>query len=428
MFLARFLARCLLWCSLFFLAVNSSLAEDWTRFRGPNGQGISLEKNLPTKWSATENIAWTTAIDVEGWSSPIVSGDQVFISGTTNEGVSCHVIAFDRITGKVLWNTKVFDQETRHKRGENSYATPTPTTDGKRVYAVFAAGSIAAVDFSGELDWVNHDVKFYSHHGLSSSPILVAGLLVMPFDGSSNGGDNKVGWKIPWKDAVLLALDTETGKAKWRGKRGLSRLSHGSPCLMEVNGKQQIVSGAGDVVQGHDPTNGNLIWTIFSQGEGVSPSVVVGGGHVYSCSGFEASTIRVIRGDGNGDVTNTHITWEQKEGVPSLASPLYVAPHLYAVTDKGVASCFDAKSGKIVWQERIGGKHSVSPTLIDGNIYFFDELTSEATIIKAGAEFKLVGTNSLDGEIMKASPAISQGNIFVRTAAKLLCIGPKPTE
>jgi outer membrane protein assembly factor BamB len=426
---SRFVLPSVLPCCLYFtLIVSSALAADWTGFRGPNGQGISADKDVPTKWSATENIAWKTAVEVQGWSSPIVSGDRVFISGTTSDGATCHVIAFDRLSGKVMWDKKVFAQQPRHKRKENSYATPTPVTDGKRVYATFGSGSIAAVDFSGENVWVNHDVKFHSHHGLSSSPIIVDGLLVMPYDGSSDGENNKVGWKIPWKDAELLALDTDTGKAKWHGKRGLSRLSHGSPCLMQVNGKTQIISGAGDVVQGHDPTNGELIWTIYSKGEGVSPSVVVGGGHVFSCSGFEAPTIRVIRADGNGDVTKTHMAWEQREGVPALASLLYLAPHIYSVTDKGVVNCFDAKSGDVVWQNRIGGKHSVSPTLIDGNIYFFDELTSEATVIKAGAKFELVEKNSLLGETMKASPAVSQGNIFVRTTGHLICIGPKPVK
>ncbi len=424
-----FTSRLVMLASLFCMVIGSTaIAQNWTGFRGPNGQGVSQESIAPTQWSDSINIAWKTEINFEGWSSPIVFGDRVFISGTTNEGISCHVVAFDRLTGALLWDKKVFDQETRHKRGENSYATPTPTTDGKRVYAVFGSGSIAAVDFSGQLNWVNHDVKFYSHHGLSSSPILVDGLLVMPYDGSSDGENNKVGWKIPWNEAFLLAVDTETGEMKWRGDRGPSRLSHGSPCVLEVNGETQIVSGAGDVVQGHEVASGKLVWTIYSQGEGVSPSVVVGDGHVFSCSGFEAPTIRVIRADGTGDVTKTHIAWEQKKGVPPLASLLYAAPHVFSVTDKGVATCFDAKTGEIAWQERIGGKHSVSPTLVNGKIYCFDELTSEVIIFKADGEFKLVGKNSLFNEVMKASPAVSQGNIFVRTETKLICIGPKPKD
>ncbi|QDU94264.1 outer membrane biogenesis protein BamB [Lignipirellula cremea] len=400
-------------------------AEDWPQFRGPTGQGLSTEKNLPLQWSGSENVAWKVRVPGEGWSSPIVVGDLVFVTSTTNEGQSCHVICFDRKSGDLRWNTKVFDQEVRKKRAENSDATPTPVSDGKRVYAVFSGGGIAALDFSGKLAWTHRDIAFYGHHGLAASPIIYKDLLLMAYDGSSDGEDNKIGWKIPWKEAVLLAVDTKTGKERWRGKRGLSRLGHVTPNILHEDSGDQIISGAGDAVQGFDPASGELIWSIYSQGEGVTPSVVVGDGLVFSCSGFEAPTIRVIRTGGQGDVTKTHIAWEQTRGVPSLASPLYVAPYLYAVTDAGIATCLDAASGEIVWQERIEGKHSSSPVYADGRIYFLSEAEGETVVLEAGPKFNILARNRID-EKCKASIAISQGNLFLRSEEHLFCIGPAP--
>ncbi len=408
-----------------FLLPAIATAENWPQFRGPTGQGISTEKNVPLHWSATENVAWKTAIPGEGWSSPIVFGDHVFVTATTDEGKSCHVICVDRRTGNIRWNTKVFDQEVRKKRPENSDATPTPVTDGEHVYAVFSSGGIAALDYSGKLAWSNHEVDFYGHHGLSASPILVNDLLIMAFDGSSSGDDNKIGWKIPWEEAVLLALDKQTGEARWRGKRGLSRLGHVTPNVLKVGDQTQIISGAGDCVQGFDPATGQRIWSIYSKGEGVTPSIVVGDGLIFSCSGFEAPTIRVVRAGGEGEVTKTHIAWEQIRGVPSLASMLYVKPYLYSVTEAGIATCFDAATGEIVWTERIEGKHSSSPIHADGRIYFLTEAEGETLVIAAGPEFKELARNTIH-ETCKACMAVSQGNIFIRTEKHLFCLGNAP--
>lgn len=406
---------------------SAAMAEDWPRFRGPTGQGVSSEKNLPLNWGPEENIAWKTEIPGEGWSSPIVYGDNIFVTATTDEGRRCHVICLDRITGQVRWNAAVFEQEVRKKRAENSHATPTPVTDGKYVYAVFSSGGIAAVDYAGRLVWTNHEVDFYSHHGLSASPILYEDLLIMPFDGSSSGENNRIGWKIPWEKAVVLAVDKHTGKVRWRGKRGLSRIGHVTPNILVENGQALIVSGCGDRVQAFQPETGELVWSIYSQGEGVTPSIVIGDGLVFSCSGFEAPTIRVVRTGGQGDVTKTHIAWEQTRGVPSMASPLYVKPYLYAVTDAGIATCYEAATGKVVWQQRIGGKYSSSPVYADGKIYFLDENQGDTLVIAAGPEFQELARNTV-GEKCQASMAISQGNIFIRSEKHLFCIGPQPKK
>src|SRR5688572_30769913 len=162
-------------------------AEDWPRFRGPTGQGISGETGLPSKWSGVENVAWKTAIPGQGWSSPIVWGDRVFVTSTTENGVICHVICLDRASGKILWDKEVFTQRPTRKEGKNSYATPTPITDGQRVYAFFSSGSAVALDFEGNIVWTNRDHKFYSQHGMSASPLIYKDLLIVPFDTSSEG-------------------------------------------------------------------------------------------------------------------------------------------------------------------------------------------------------------------------------------------------
>ncbi|MDA1015624.1 MAG: PQQ-binding-like beta-propeller repeat protein [Planctomycetota bacterium] len=393
-------------------------AEDWMRFRGPNGQGISSETKLPVKWSADDNIAWKTSIPGKGWSSPIVYQDHVFLTTTTEAGVSCRVICVNRADGSLAWNQEVHRQKPGAMRRQNSYATPTPVTDGKRVYAVFYDGTVACVDFSGKVLWKNSEIQFFSLHGLGASPVLADGQLIMPFDGSSRE-ENRLGWKVPWANAVVLSLDAETGKVRWKGKRGESRVGHVTPIL--VSAGKQIVSAGGDRVQGFDIRTGNRVWSIYSQGEGVTPSPVVGDGLLYTSSGFEAPTIRAIRLGGAGDVTKTHIAWEQKKGVPALASPLYLAPYLYTITRDNILHCIEAATGEIVWLERLKGAYSASPVLADGKIYILSE-DGVTVVLRPGAKYEEIARNNL-GDTCLASMAVSQGRFYIRSTEHLYCIG-----
>jgi outer membrane protein assembly factor BamB len=400
-----------------------SVAENWPGFRGPTRQGISNEKNLPTQWSETSNIAWKTVITGEGWSSPIVYGDRVFVSTAIEEGASYHLLCLDRKTGAILWDRQVLRQKPGHRQPLNSYASSTPVTDGKNVYVVDFDGSIAAVSTEGETVWVYRDFEYFSEHGLGVSPILYKELLIVAFDPSSSGPDPKLGWQKPWDKAVILALDKNTGKVRWEGKRGLSQIAHVSPQILKVNGKDQLISSAGNVIQGFDPDTGERIWTVSSPGEGVVPSVVVGEGLIFTASGFGDSTIRVVRAGGKGDVTKTNIVWESKEDVPKIPSMLYVKPYLYLVTEASVAKCFKAATGEVIWRQRLGGRFSASPVWADGKIYFLSD-KGTTTVIADGAEFKVLAKNELN-ETCKASPAISQGNIFIRSDKHLYCIGNK---
>jgi outer membrane protein assembly factor BamB len=405
-------------------------AENWPGFRGPTGQGHSAEKNLPLQWSAQSNIVWKTAITGEGWSSPIVWGDRVFVTSATQNGSACRLIAVDRKSGRILWDTPVFTQITRRKETKNSWATPTPVTDGQVVCAVFGGGGAAAVDWDGKVLWTNLEVEFYSRHGLGASPVLHDGLLIMPYDGSSSRFEaadkvtdaERIGWQIPWDKSFIAALDVKTGKRVWTGQRGLSRIAHITPLIVDIDGAPQLVSGAGDRMQGFNLKTGAQIWSLYAQGEGVSPSPVAGEGFLFASSGFEKTTLRAVKLAAiQGEVTATHIAWEQKKGCPTLSSPIYVPPRLYAITDGGIVSCYNPKTGDVLWQDRVGGNFSASPVHADGRIYFLSE-AGETTVIDTGGQFKILARNPLN-ERCQASPAISQGNIYVRSDKALYRIG-----
>jgi outer membrane protein assembly factor BamB len=395
-------------------------AENWPGFRGPTAQGVSAEKGLPTRWSATENVAWKVDLPGEGWSSPIVWDDRVFVTTVTDKGVSCRVLCVDRATGKVLWNKEAHRQAPRHKHDRNSYASGTPATDGKRVYAVFGDGVVVAMDFEGRLAWISRGVKHYSQHGLGASPLLYRDLLIMPFDGSSSGKDRTLGWQKPWDQAFLLALDVRTGKQRWRARRGLSRIAHTTPTVMRVGERDQIVSSAGDVVQGFDPEDGRRLWSVPSEGEGVVPSPVCGEGLVFTASGFGDPAIRAVRpADARGG--KAAVVWTEKRSVPMIPSLVYARPYLYGVTQDGFAQCLEAATGKAVWHQRLGESYSASPLYAEGKLYLLSD-SGKTTVLKTGKAFKVLARNAL-GERCQASAAASHGQLFIRTERRLYCIG-----
>lgn len=403
---------------LFASCCGNCRSENWSSFRGVNSQGQSAEKDLPVTWTDTNNIAWKTELPGEGWSSPIVYDGIVYITTTTDEGTSCRVLSIDSHTGTTNWDTEVHRQNPGAKRKQNSYATPTPVADGNHIYAAFADGTVVAVDTNGKIAWKNNDVAFHSLHGLGASPILVDGLLIMPFDGSSPD-QKELGWKIPWDQAVVLAIDAKTGKTAWKGKRDASRVGHVTP--IAVSNGRRIISAAGDQVAAFDTATGERIWSVYSQGEGVTPTPVVGDGVIYTSSGFEEPTIRAIRLGGSGDVTNSHIVWEQKKGVPAMPSPLLVRPHLYTITRDNILYCISANDGIPIWNKRLTGTHSASPLYADGRIYILSE-TGTTLVLAPGDEYKELASNPLDEKCL-ASMAVSDGHFFIRGINHLFCIG-----
>ena len=405
-----------------FEAGSVAHAENWPQFRGPTHQGNSSELGVPLHWTSSSNVLWKTAIPGESWSSPIVWGEKVFVTTATESGQSCRVLAIDAKSGAIIWDKEALRQRPHHKQARNTYATPTPATDGERVYACFGDGSFAALNFAGDILWTNQTYRFYGEHGLGSSPILHNGLLIMARDGSSDGEDKKLGWQKPWDQSYVVALDVKSGQERWKGQRGLSRISHGAPNIWEHDGKTEVITEAGDVLQGFDFKTGERLWSSEVIGEGKVPSVVLGGGFAFTSGGWGGKeTIKAFRLGGAGDLKETNLVWEQKKGMPKVPSMIYVAPYLFAITDGGVASCMKADNGELIWQERVGGNFSASPVSAEGRIYFLGD-NGETTVIEAGPEFKILAKNPL-GENAQASLAISHGRIFLRTASNLYCIG-----
>jgi len=417
---ARLCGTCALTIVVAALWASPGGAENWPSFRGPTGQGLSSETNLPRTWNLSQNVAWRVQVPGLGWSSPVIWDDRVFVTTATPDGTSCRVVCLDAMRGNVVWDKEVFTQASPRKLAENSHATPTPATDGKLVFAAFNGGRIVALDFAGNVAWSWRDSQFISKHGLGASPLLYRDLLIMPFDGNGAADVNNIGYRTAWDGAFIAALDKHTGQEKWRAKRGLSRQAHVTPLIADVQGSPQLISAAGDVVQGFDPDSGERLWSTQSPGEGVVPSIVCGQGLVFSSSGYGTPALRAIRPAARGDAAAAHLAWDSRASVPLMPSFLYADGLLFCLKETGVASCLEAGTGQVLWQERLEGAFGASPVLGEGRIYCLAE-DGSTTVLAAGRQFKKLARNLLEGPC-KASPAIANGRFFIRSQSSLFCI------
>jgi outer membrane protein assembly factor BamB len=404
--------------------------ENWPGFRGPTGQGISAEKDLPVRWGKTNGVAWKTALPGQGWSSPCVWEDRIFLTATGEDGVHCHAMGVDATKGKILWDVELFEQKPTRKERRNSYSTPTPVTDGKLVYVLFGEGGIAALDFEGKVQWTNLENSYYSQHGMGTSPVLYKDTLFVSWDWSTpTGPDMRVGWQKPWDKSYILALDKRSGKEKFKAMRQKSRIGHTTPLVVDVEGKPQLVSVAGDVVQGFDPEDGKLLWWGKTGGEACVPSPVVGDGMVFAASGFPTpiarepirAALRAFRLGGKGDVSKSNLVWEETKSVAMIPSPVFVDHLLYCLKEDGVLLCVEASSGNTIYRERLEGTYSASPVYADGKIYFLND-DGNTTVVEPGRTFKQIAYNELH-EPAQASMAVSHGRLFIRTQDNLYCIG-----
>lgn len=403
------------------LAFSPTFSADWTRFRGPNGQGIAPEGTIPTRWPEGDSLAWKVAVPHEGWSSPVISQGKLILTGTSDGGQACHVMAFDTATGKLLWDKEVFRQEALRKETKNSYATPTAVIEGDSVYAVFGRGGIVALSMTGEIRWTYTGVAFYSQHGLGSSPIVYQNLLIMPFDGSSPGPDKKVGWQTPWDESFILALDRTTGKEAWRAKRGMSRIAHTTPILVKGSTGDVMISQAGDVVQAFDPKNGKKLWSVKNEGEGLVPSPVLGEQGIYTTPGWPKPALRYWTWDQGDPSREPKMAWEHTKTVPMMPSLILRNGRLYGVTEKGIGICYDAKTGAVIWQERFPGTYSASLVAAGETIVAIAE-TGDAMVFPASAEFAPIQRNKLEGSY-QATPAIAENSLFIRSDKHLYRFG-----
>ena len=378
--------------------------SDWPQFRGPTGQGHSDEQGLPLNWSETTNVRWKVAIPGKGWSSPVVQGDRIWLTTATDEGKSLRALSIDRNSGAILQNVEVVRLKSpKLTNSKNSFASPTPVVDGERVYVHFGAYGTACLTQSGEIVWKTRLEYDNGQHGTGGSPIVYEDLLIISCDG------NDV--------QFVVALDKLTGKVKWKKSRE-GYQAYTTPLVVSLPGGDQVISPGAFRAVAYEPRSGKELWQV-RYGEGFSnvPRPVYGDGLVFICTGFQQPSMLAVRLDGKGDVTNSKVEWKLDRGVPLTASPLLVGNELYMVTDNGIATCVDAKTGKEYWRARVGGNHSASPIYADGRIYFLSE-EGESVVIAPGQKLKHLATNQLDGRTL-ASMAVSGGSIFIRSETHL---------
>ncbi|MEP7272347.1 MAG: PQQ-binding-like beta-propeller repeat protein [Acidobacteriota bacterium] len=388
--------------ALFLLLVCSG--QDWPEFRGPGGQGISDEKGLPLVWSETRNVRWKVPVPGRGWSSPAIQGDRIWLTTATENGKSLRAICLDRNTGAISQNVEVFRvQEIGPIHAKNSQASATPVLEGDRVYLHFGAYGTACITSTGEIVWKTRLEYSHAQHGSGGSPVLYNNLLIVSCDGQDV--------------QFVIALDKTTGKTRWKRFREGNQ-AYSTPLVVRLPAGDQVISPGAFRATAYDPATGKEIWYV-KYGDGFSnvPRPVYADGLVYICTGFQQPSLMTVRLDGRGDVTKSHLAWSSNRGVPLTPSPLIVGEELYLITDNGIATCVDARTGAEHWRARVGGNHSASPIYADGRIYFLSE-EGESVVIEPGKQFKVLSTNTLDGQTL-ASMAVSGGSIFVRSLTHL---------
>ena len=408
---SRYLVRSAL---LLVLLCESAAAQqgDWPEFRGPTGQGHSSERGLPLDWSESRNIIWKTGLGGRGWSSPVIASGRVWITTAIQEpaGASLRALAFDFDSGAQVANVEVFRlRNSNLKNPKNSHASPTPIADGDRVYVHFGGDGTAAIDAgSGAVVW-KAQFPYASQHGSGGSPALYQDLLIFSADGHY--------------EAFVIALDKRTGKVRWKTERRKPfDQAYTTPLVIRVDGRDQLISVGAYRAVSYDPLTGKELWFVrYEDGFSNVPRPVFGHGLVYIATGFQQPAIIAVRPGGSGDVTGSHIAWSMARGAPFTPSPLIVGDELYIINDLGVLTCVDAKTGKLHWQQRIGGNHSASPLFADGRIYFLSE-EGVAAVIAPGKTFQKLATSELDGATL-ASMAVSRGSIFIRSLTHLYRIG-----
>jgi outer membrane protein assembly factor BamB len=326
---------------------------------------------------------------------------------------SLRALCLDGATGKPLWDVEVFRQDGRTAapiHGKNSHASPTPVWDGGRLFVHFGHQGTACLDRDGKVLWRNTGLRYRPVHGSGGSPVLAEDRLIFSGDGSD--------------ERFVAALDRDTGRVVWRTDRegeAFKKFSFSTPLVIDVGGRPQVVSAGSNAVSAYEVRTGREVWRVRYDGYSVVPRPVYGHGLVFVCTGYEQPRLLAIRPDGRGDVTDSHVAWTARRGVPLTPSPLLEGDELYLVSDHGIASCLDARTGRVHWEQRLGGNHSASPVAAGGHVYFLSE-EGVGTVIKTGKRFERVARNAL-GEQTLASPAAADGALFLRAEKHLYRIG-----
>jgi outer membrane protein assembly factor BamB len=424
--LLAFVVACLTsWCA----------AEDWTQFRGPTGQGHATAKNLPTTWSETENVTWKTPLPGKGWSSPVLFGNQIWVTSAeevpetpertkerlaANTGnqpldlaaeASFYAVCLDKTTGKIVQQLKLFtEKEPQWVHRMNSFASPTPILTAGRLYCHFGASGTACVDTqTHKVLWLNQEHKINHENGPGGSPVLHNDLLIFHCDGSDT--------------QYITALNVQTGKTAWKTERTGKmnenpqlRKAYGTPLLANVAGQDILISPAADWMYAYDPTTGKELWKYSYETLGFSivPRPVIDKGILYYCTSFMQSELQAVQFDPNQANVAPKFLWREKKSIPRMPSPIVVENRIYLVSDDGgVLSCLNATTGELVYRERIDGKHCASPLFADGKLYFCDR-EGTTVVLQPGDTLQVVAKNKLEGAIM-ASPAAVDNALFIRT-------------
>ena len=431
-----------------------AFSDNWPQWRGASGNGVSNESNLPTRWSK-EDVAWKAQLKGLGVSSPIVWGDRVFVTSQSGQGelrpgnhptlaqgsgssvekplgkaaagaekqsaaerqVYFLVEAFRRTDGRQIWEYRAPAKgRLSPVHQKHNLASPSPVTDGEMVYAWFGNGQLVALNMEGKLVWQRHLGREYSpfeiEWGHGSSPALYRDLLILECD------------HIP--ASYIIALDKKTGKEKWKVERGKGVRSYSTPSIVRGPRGDELIVNASERIDAYDPATGKLLWYTGEPNRFPIPVPSSENGVLYASRGYRSGPFMAIRLGGTGDISHTHVQWLVPTGAPYVSSLVLYQGLIYLANDAGVASCFDAKTGEKVWQSRTEGIFSASPVAGDGKVYLMSE-TGETIVIKAGREFQVLARNDID-ERLVASPAISGGQLFMRTDNYLFCIGKKSSS
>lgn len=429
---------------LFASLVARVAAENWPHWRGPLSSGVSTEQALPVRWSDTENIAWKAPLRGLGISSPIVWRDLVVVTSqvgngvvrpgprlvqggnpleagerplgrgpTTGEGKATFLIsAFDRPAGRRVWEFELpAEGPLPSVHEKHNLASPSPATDGERVYAWFATGQLAAVDMSGKLVWKKHLGAEYGpfeiNWGHGSSPTIYK--------------DHVILLCYHERASYLLALDARTGAVRWKADAAPGVISYSTPLVVESGGNAEIVVNSSAGVSGHDAATGTRLWHIGEANRFPIPMPLFHEGVIYTSRGYRSSPFMAIRPGGKGDVTASHVAWKAPSGGPYISSLIHYDGLIYMMGDVGVLTVVDAKTGTRVHQERLGGVYSASPVAGDGKIYLASE-DGETIVVAAGRTPRVLARNRLNARQL-ASPAVAGGRLFIRSDDVLYAIG-----
>ena len=389
------------------LVSASARAGDWPQFRGPDGAAVSEETGLPTKWSETENVRWKAELPGRGVSGPVIAGGRVYVTaGSAYRERRLHVLCFDAGTGKKLWERQVASTGSTMCHPKTSMAGPTPVTDGRNVYALFATGDLAAFDRDGDLLWyraLQRDYPEISNQvGMAASPVLAGDTLLLPLE---NAGDS-----------FALAVDAKTGRNRWKVPRRRD-INWVTPIVTRFRGKTAALFQTSGEITAYDVSDGEVLWSYKGRQLGSVPSpalvddlVIVPGGPGPSVA------LRVSEGD------KPEVVWKSRKLAAAYASPVAYKGRVYATTGVGVI-CLDAATAEEIWRERLGTGFSASPVVGDGKLYVAKE-GGATSVVELGDKPKILANNVLKGELL-ATPAIANGAIYLRTDKHLYCIATK---